>query len=151
MPIMNAMGKRAILIACILVCPLFAGCPLAPESNEAACKRAMTHMFNCGMEETGESEELGPEQIDALVTLVCADTPEASECPWPAYANCITALSCDELVTLEPGSELCGDLMAELEDNACLQSGFCGPVGPSMVLLPIALVGLRFARRGWVC
>lgn len=152
-PVTNAMGKQAIRIALVLVCGLSAGCPLARESNEEACERAMRHTFSCGMEGAGGPEGLEPDELDALVTLTCSDTPEGSECPWPAFADCITAFSCDELVSLEPepGNEPCADIMEELEDNACMPTGFCGPVGPTMLVLPIGFVGLRFARRKWMC
>jgi hypothetical protein len=111
----------------------------------------MRHAFGCGVEGAEGMEGLEGDELDALVTLVCADTPDGSECPWPAYADCVTALSCDELTPAEPENVPCEDILGELSDNACTPTGFCGPVGPSMLLLPIGFVGLRFARRAWMC
>ena len=146
---MNGVEKRAILIGCILACTLSAGCP-PPESDKQACKRAMRYTFACLPDELGAGGALGQDELDAAVTLACAGVPEGFGCGWSEIADCITGFSCDDLVAGE--SALCADTLADLEDPACFPGGgFCGPIGPAMLLLPIALVGLRFARRGWVC
>lgn len=133
---MNAMRRCTSLIACILACPLTCGCPLAPENNQAACRRVTTHVLACE-----EDIEVTPATVAVLVTMACDEVSDTSECDWPALADCITALSCEELASSDPDNVPCEDLVTE----DCVAD--CGSIGPSVAALPIALVGFRFARR----
>lgn len=112
--------KQVILIGCVAVSGLAAGCPssLQPESDQAACVRVMTHTLSC-MGATPEVPEVA-EAIQDVATNVCAEIPETAECDWPAYADCVTVLSCDELMdTGSLGDETCAEILADFDTNGC--------------------------------
>ena len=101
------MRKRVILTAAILgCCILSAGCP----PGQTACERAMAHLAACAPADAGV-----PDQFSALL---CAFIPD--DCDLTAWADCITALSCEEL--LAAGWDVCTD---ELDDEDCM-GGFLG-------------------------
>ncbi len=86
-------------------------------SNQAACERAYDHFASCA----SPAGQVPPE-FDLYVSLLCATVPETSECEgWSDFANCISSISCTELVTSDPHAvEACQTIAIELQNNDCM-------------------------------
>lgn len=108
----------ALSLAIVTLAFFEGGCGF--ESNQAACERALFHVFTCG------SPSEAPPEYDFFIPMMCAPVSNSSECDaWPAYADCLTSVSCidpltdgvnpfatfEALDTCEP---------AELRDNGCI-------------------------------
>ncbi len=104
----------------LIAFPLIAGgCGSIFETNQAACRRVLAHITTCG------SPSDAPPELGILISQVCAPVPETSDCDdWPAYADCVTAIPCTEM--LPPGPHpgvACDDIQAGLENNGCFPGG----------------------------
>jgi len=85
----------------------------------------MTHFFSC-LDELVEGSDAG-EALEVFVDMACAEIPERPECDWPTLADCVTMLSCDELMVADSfGDATCDAIISDFEDNEC-SDPFLGP------------------------
>lgn len=106
---MVALAKRASVVGLLAFLTMAAGCPALQESNQQACSRAYTRLLGCLPDANDE-----PEAISGLVSSLCGEISESEDCDFPALANCVANLSCDEML----GQTECDDLL----DPTCMSS-----------------------------
>ena len=115
-------APAASALAIVTLASFVGGC--GTDSNQAACRRALFHIFTCG------SPSDAPPEFDFFIPQICASVPETSECDdWPAFADCLTSFSCadplmDPLELFETFEEFGTCDSAGLEDNGCLPALF---------------------------
>lgn len=87
------------------------------EPNQAACERAYDHFATCASP-TGQV----PPEFDLFVSLFCTTVPETSEChDWSAFADCVSSISCTELLTSgSQAAEACQTIAIELQNDGCM-------------------------------
>ena len=133
----SQVARLVLILSCALVC----GCPIAPETNAAACERALRHTIEC-------TDDSSTEQDEQELILFCDSVPETSECDWPGFAACITAATCEDqfddpcVELFLPSLDCFGDTFATLFEGTN-----CGAFKATMAILPLALIVPRFVRR----
>ena len=101
--------KRRNVTLVIAFCTL--GCAYSPtpepaaETNVATCQRVVRYIFAC-------VDNTTPDAFEAALTA-CNDVLETSECNLSAYADCVTAVPCENFFGLV--NTPCVDLAPSLE------------------------------------
>lgn len=87
-----------------------AGCPLAVETNEQACVRANTKFLTCSAEAADVPIALGS------MKSLCATQTDTEDCNWRPIAQCVAAVTCEELMTPPgvAGGAICQEFLSNL-------------------------------------
>jgi len=111
-------SKTLLMFGSVVVTNLIYGCSFIPESNETACSRAMEYSFSCLL---GSNDEPNALELDEFIAMACESVPETNECDWVAFADCVTALTCEQATdNNDPASEECNILFNDLEESGCM-------------------------------
>ncbi len=118
---MTTARRTAVAVSALAIVTLASFMVGCGGTNQAACERAVQYSLDCA---SGFGDL--PDGADSMIAQICATVPETSECEaWSDYANCITSISCTELVTPDPQTiESCLTIANELQNNNC------GPTSP---------------------
>ena len=117
--------RKLKLASCVAVSVLMTSCSafVQPETNQEACVRVMTHFFMC-VDETVVDPEAN-EALEAFIALSCDGVADGPECDWPTLADCVTAFSCEELMSAESFTDGdCSEIVSDFEANECSTSSF---------------------------
>ncbi len=114
----TAVAASALTI--ITLATFAGGCGTGLGSNRAACESAIEQSMACA----APAGDL-PAEVDVLVSLFCTGVPETTECDdWPAFADCMSSISCGQSIPDIEAIEGCGDISTRLAENGCFPSGF---------------------------